>query len=162
MATEASAANPTVAADAGATAEKDPRSATGVMVTVSRSAWRPPWRFLVPFVVVHFLVSVRLSAAAFGQAMTRFETGAQPTFVELAVDLLSKVLNPLLPLAVKSKVLGAVLPGILGHLPGLASSVLWAFVVWWLVALGRRLKVRNSAERHHPFTPQDRPPPSPA
>ena len=132
------------------------------MVTGSRSAWRPPWRFFVPFVVVHFLVSVRLSAVAFGQAMTRFETGAEPTFVERAVDLLSKVLNPLLPLVAKSKVLGAVLPGILGHLPGLASSVLWAFVAWWLVALGRRLKVRNSVERHHPSSPQDRPPPAPA
>jgi hypothetical protein len=131
------------------------------MVTISRSAWRPPWRFFVPFVVVHFLVSVRLFAVAFDQAMTRFETGAEPEFVERAVDLLSNVLNPLLPLAVRSKVLGAVLPGILGHLPGLASSVLWAFVAWWLVVLGRRLKVHNSAE-HHPSSPQDRPPRSPA
>jgi hypothetical protein len=131
------------------------------MITVSRSAWRPPWGFFVPFVVVHFLVSVRLSSMAFVQGMTRFETGAEPTFVERAVDLLSKILNPLLPLAVKSKV-GALLPGILGHLPGLASSVLWAFVVWWLVALGRRLKVRNSAQRNHLSSPQDRPPPSPA
>jgi len=110
------------------------------MVTVSRSAWRPPWKFLVPFVVVHFLVSVRLYALAFGQAMNRLDTGAEPAFVERAVDLLSKVLNPLLPLAVKSKVLVTVLPGILGHLPGLASSVLWALVAWWLVAIGRRLK----------------------
>jgi hypothetical protein len=120
------------------------------MVTVSRSAWRPPWRFFVPFVVVHFLVSVRLSAMAFGHAMTRFETGAEPTLAERAVDSLSKVLNPLLPLAAESKVLGAALPGLLGHLPGLVSSVLWAFVAWWLVALGRRLKVRNSPEGHHP------------
>ena len=132
------------------------------MATVSRSVWRPPWRFFVPFVVVHFLVSVRLFAVAFGQAMTRFETGAEPTSVERAVDLLSMVLNPLLPLAVRSKVFGTVLSGLLGHLPGLASSVLWAFVAWWLVALGRRLKVRNSVERHHPSPPQDRPPPSPA
>jgi hypothetical protein len=111
------------------------------MITVSRSAWRPPWGFFVPFVVVHFLVSVRLSSMAFVQGMARFETGAEPTFVERAVDLLSKILNPLLPLAVKSK-LGALLPGILGHLPGLASSVLWAFVVWWLVA---RHRLRSAA-----------------
>jgi hypothetical protein len=109
------------------------------MVTVNSSAWRPPWKFIVPFVVVHFLVSVWLSAAAFGQAMTRFETGAEPTYAERAVDLLSKILNPLLPPA--AKFLGDVFPGILGHLPGLASSVLWAFVAWWLVALARRLKV---------------------
>lgn len=132
------------------------------MVTFSRSAWRPPWRFFVPFVVVHSLVSVRLFAVAFGQAMTRFETGAEPTFVERAVDLLSKILNPLLPLAAKSKVLGAVLPGVLGHVPGLASGVLWAFVAWWLVVLGRRLKVRDSVEQHYPSSPQDRPPPSQA
>jgi hypothetical protein len=120
------------------------------MVTVIRSAWRPPWRFLVPFVVVHSLVSIRLFAMAFGQAMTRFDTGAEPTFVERAVDLLANILNPLLPLAAKSKVLGTMLPGLLGHLPGLASGVLWAFVAWWLVALGRRLKVHDSAEQHHP------------
>jgi len=125
------------------------------MVTVSRSAWRPPWRFFVPFVVVHSLVSIRLSMVAFGQAMTRFETGAEPTLVERAVDVLSKVLNPLLPLAAESKVLGAVFPGILGHVPGLASGALWAFVAWRLVALGRRLKVRDSAEQHHPSSPQE-------
>ena len=77
---------------------------------------------------------------AFVYGMNRFETGAEPTLAERAVDSLSKVLNPLLPLAVESKVLGAALPGLLGHLPGLVSSVLWAFVVWWLVALGRRPK----------------------
>jgi len=118
------------------------------MITVSRSAWRPPWGFFVPFVVVHFLVSVWLSALAFGQGMTRFDTGAEPTFVERAVDLLSGIMNPLLPLAVRSG-LGALFPGLLGHLPGLASSILWAFVAWWLVAFGRRLKVRNSAQRNH-------------
>ena len=132
------------------------------MVTVSRSAWRPSWRFLVPFVVVHSLVSIWLFAVAFDQAMTRFDTGAEPTFVERAVDLLSKVLNPLLPLAAKSKGLGAVFPGLLGHVPGLASGVLWAFVAWWLVALGRRLNARDSPEQHYPPSPQDRPPPSPA
>jgi hypothetical protein len=131
------------------------------MVTVSRSSWRPPWWFFVPFVVVHFLVSVRLFGVAFVQGMTRFETGAETTPVEGAVALLSTVLNPLLPLAVRSKVLVPVLPGILGHLPGLASSVLWAFIAWWLVAFRRRLEVRNSAERHHASSPQDRPPASP-
>ena len=120
------------------------------MVTVNRSAWRPPWRFLVVFVVVHSLVSIWLFATAFGQAMTRFDTGAEPTLVERAVVLLSKVLNPLLPLAARSRVLADVFPGILGHVPGLVSGVLWAFVVWWLVALARRLKAREPDQNRKP------------
>ena len=116
------------------------------MVTVSRPAWLPPWSFFVPFVVVHSLVSIPLYGIAFSQAMTRFETGAEPTSVERAIDVLSKVLNPLLPLAARSRILGPMLPGVLGHVPGLVSGALWAFVTWWLVALGR--KIRGSAEQH--------------
>ena len=121
------------------------------MVTVIRPAWRPPWKFLVPFVAVHSLVSVWLSVVAFGQGMARLDTGAEPTFVERAVDFLSDlVLSPLFTLATKSTVIGAALPGLLGYVPVLANSVLWAFLAWWLIALGRRLQ-------RHPAAPQNPP-----
>ena len=116
------------------------------MVTVSRPAWRPPWRFLVPFALVHSLVTIWLFATAFSQGMNRFDTGGQPTFVENAVDFLWKVLaSPLFILVLKSRVIANALPGRLGWLPLLANSVLWAFLAWWLVTLGRRLTVRDPA-----------------
>jgi hypothetical protein len=129
----------------------------GVMVTVSRPGWRPPRRFLVPFVVVHSLVSIWLVVVAFGQGMTRFETGAEPTFVERTVDFLSGLLpSPLFTLVVKSKVLGAAFPGLLGWAPLLANSVLWAFLAWWLIAIGRRLTSRDSPlQGRHPSDPED-------
>lgn len=118
------------------------------MVTVTRPAWRPPWKFLVAFVVVHSLASVWFFGMAFGQSMARFDTGGKPTFGERAIDVLSDVLlSPLFTLATRSRALGAALPGLLGYVPLLANSVLWAFLAWWLLALGRRLTARNSVAR---------------
>ena len=115
------------------------------MATVSWPAWRPPWRFLVPFVVVHSIVSVLVFSVAFTQGMARFDTGGEPRVVERAADFVSEILlSPLFTLVTKSRVLQAAFPGVLGWAPLLANSVLWAFLAWWLIALGRRLGVRDS------------------
>lgn len=119
------------------------------MVTVSRPAWCPPWRFLVPFVATHSLASLGLFLVAFGQGMARLDTGGEPTFIERAASSLSKLLlSPLFILTTRSKALRAVFPGLLAYVPLLANSVLWAFLVWWLIAFGRRFMIRDSP-RHH-------------
>ena len=115
------------------------------MTTASGPAWRPPWRFLIPFVVVHSVVSVWVFLVAFTRGMARLDTGGEATFVERAADFLSQILlSPLFMLVTKSKVLGAAFPGVLGWAPLLANSILWAFLAWWLIALARRLTVRDS------------------
>lgn len=112
------------------------------MATVSALAWRPPWKFLVPFVVVHNIVSVSVFLAAFTRGMARFDTGGEPTFVERAADFLSEILlSPLFMLVTSSRVLRAAFPGVLGWAPLLANSILWAFLAWWLK---RRNRPRNS------------------
>ena len=113
------------------------------MVTVSRPAWCPPRRFLVPFVATHSLVSVWLFLVAFERGMARLDTGGEPTVIERAASLLSKLLlSPLFTLVTNSKVLRAVFPGLLAYVPLLANGVLWAFLVWWLILLSRRFMIR--------------------
>ena len=111
----------------------------------SSPAWRPPWRSLIPFVIVHSIVSVSVLLVAFTQGMARFDTGSEPSLVERAADFLSEILlSPLFMLVTNSRVLRAAFPGVLGWAPVLANSILWSFVAWWLIALGRRLTVRDS------------------
>src|SRR6185295_18477404 len=118
------------------------------MANISRPAWRPPWKFLLPFVAVHASLSVGLFAIAFSQGMDRFDSGLPATFGEKTIELVSGILlSPIFKLSIHSRLLIALLPGRLGYLPMLANSVLWAFLTWWLLAILAR---RYSASSHPP------------
>lgn len=118
------------------------------MASTDRHAWHPPWRFFLPFVIAHSCLSVGLSLAAFTNGMDRFDSGLPPTFLEKVVETLSDVfLSPLFKLAIKSRLLGELFSGRLGYLLFVANSVLWAFLVWWLLAF----LARSSAARPRPL-----------
>src|SRR5262245_16636601 len=106
------------------------------MANISRPVWRPPRKFLLPYVAVHASLSVWLAAIAFTQGMDRFESGLPATFGEKTIELVSGILlSPVFKLATKSRLLRDLFPGLLGYLPMLANSVLWAFLTWWLLAI---------------------------
>jgi len=118
------------------------------MASTDRHAWYPPWRFFLPFVIAHSCLSVGLSLAAFTDGMDRFDSGLPPTFLEKVVETLSDVfLSPLFKLSIKSRLLGELFPGRLGYLLFVANSVLWAFLVWWLLAF----LARSFAARPRPL-----------
>jgi len=115
------------------------------MANTSRPSWRPSWRFLLPYVAVHGALSAWLLVLAFSQGMDRFESGKPPTFAERAIEMLSDLLlSPVFKLTVKSRLLSGLLPGLLGWLPVLANSVVWAFLTWWLLAAVTRHFGRRS------------------
>ena len=107
------------------------------MANISRPAWRPPWKFLLPFVAVHASLSVWLFAIALTQESS--DSGLPATFGEKTIELVSDILlSPVFKLAIGSGLLGNLFPGLLGYLPILANSVLWAFLAWWLLAIRAR------------------------
>ena len=84
----------------------------------------------------------------FSRAMGRLDSGLPPSWSDSLVARLSNVfLSPLFVLMARSNVGGVVFSGILGYLPLLANSVLWALGAWWLLQLARRLGARRSSPR---------------
>jgi hypothetical protein len=68
--------------------------------------------------------------------MDRFDSGLPATFGEKTIELVSGILlSPVFKLATESRLLRDLFPGLLGYLPMLANSVLWAFLTWWLLAI---------------------------
>jgi hypothetical protein len=113
------------------------------------AGWLPPRLFFVVFVLVHSAVSVWLSLLTFSAGMARFESGASPTVKERLIEHASTVLlSPIFTLALRSHIATTLLPGLLGYLPVLANSALWAVVAWWLIRLidHLRLKQRTAAD----------------
>ena len=112
------------------------------MANTSRPPWRPPWKFLLPFTAVHAVLSFSLTFLAFKWTMDRFDSGLPPTFADKAVEVVSQFLiSPIFKLISRSTLSRELFSGLLGYLPLLANSVLWAFLTWWLV-LGARHFVR--------------------
>ena len=90
-------------------------------------------KFLLIFTVVHALASVFTFVGLFTLGMGRFDTGAEAGVAETALSYASQaLLFPLVTLIFGLDGAGSVLPGLLGWLPILFNSLLWAFVAWWL------------------------------
>lgn len=75
--------------------------------------------------VAHYVFSMSMFMAAFGTSMDRMDTGRTATLAEQAISLFSQVL--LLPLAspLVKAVPGDWFPGLWGHLPFVANSLIW-------------------------------------
>jgi hypothetical protein len=103
----------------------------------SRSTVWPPKRFLLFFVLLHSATSVSLSLLLFRLGMARFDTGAPQPAAEAALEYLCRTLqSPLFALVGNGDPL---FWGLIGYIPLLANSTLWALCVWWAIALGRRV-----------------------
>ena len=71
--------------------------------------------------------------------MDRFDTGGPATALERFACAMAAVLaSPIATLVLHSKFASTLFPGLLGYLPVLANSLLWAVAAWWLLAFGRR------------------------
>jgi hypothetical protein len=76
--------------------------------------------------------------------MDRFDSGLPPTSADKAVEALSDfLLSPVFKLMTRSILFGELFSGLLGYLPLLANSVLWAFLAWWLLVSVRHLVARQ-------------------
>jgi hypothetical protein len=107
-------------------------------------AWHPPTKFFWWFVALHAGVSAVSLLWAFSLSMSRFDTGAPPTTTESAVAVVSTILSsPLFTTLQHWQRANTLFPGLLGWLPLIANSALWACGVWWLTRLGRRLLPRT-------------------
>ena len=116
------------------------------MANVNRVWWLPSRRYLVSFVFIHATSSVGAFLICFDQGMDRFDTGASPTaFEHLACGMGAVLLSPIATLIVRWEFAPIYFPGLLGYLPVLANSLVWAVAAWWLLALGRRRWHRAAA-----------------
>lgn len=78
----------------------------------------------------HLLVTVISFLISFGSSMSRFDTGAAASVGERVASLTFEVLHwPIVPLCM---VLPIPLPGLIGWLPFLLNSALWAFCLYWI------------------------------
>jgi hypothetical protein len=112
--------------------------------------WWPHRLFFVSFVVAHAATSIGLFMLDFSRGMSRFDSGLPPSWVDSLLSRLSNVfLSPLFLLVARSWIGNTVFSGILGYLPLLANSVLWALGAWWLLQLARRLAARRSGTRDY-------------
>jgi hypothetical protein len=105
--------------------------------------WRlvPPKGFLFLFALGHSAISVWLFLRSFTLGMARLDSGASPTVTQNLTDRLSHILlSPLFMFVARSELGTALLPGLLGWLPLVANSALWAVATWWLLQLLKRLR----------------------
>jgi len=102
--------------------------------------------FVLIFAVLHCITSLWLFFLDFGRALSHIDSPRTPTLGERVVSGPSTLLlSPIVPLAASSKQISSLFPGLLGYVPWVANSVLWAFLTWWLIVLGRRLGARRLA-----------------
>ena len=106
---------------------------------MDRVRWLPSRNYLLAFMAIHAVSSVGAFLICFDQGMDRFDTGGQATaFERLACAMAAVLLSPICTLMVRWKFASILFPGLLGYVPVLANSLVWAAAAWWLLALGRR------------------------
>lgn len=104
----------------------------------------PSRRFLFIFVPLHAAASWALFLSVFSMSMNRFDTGGPKSLLETALETSSNVLlSPVFIAVTASDRLRPLFPGLLGYLPLLLNSFVWAVLVWLLAAAASRLKAFN-------------------
>ena len=99
--------------------------------------WRPRLRILFILAAIHFGLTIGTSLRAFGMSMDRFDTGHPKTLAETTLENVAAVLrSPMEQWLEGSDLPQLLLPGLLGYLPFLLNSLLWAGAVWLLLCLG--------------------------
>jgi hypothetical protein len=104
---------------------------------------------------VHFAATVGLLLFVFGAGMSRFDTGAEPGWLEAACrHLLSALGFPVLTLLGGRT--SVRFPGLWGYVPFVANSVLWSVALLSVAESVRRLRTRRpttSTSRHGNLEP---------
>ena len=124
------------------------RSSCSSLVSIALSmqslSFLPSRRFLFIFVPLHAAASWALLLSAFSMGMSRLDTGEPKSLLETALETSSNVLlNPVFMAVTTSARLGPLFPGLLGYLPLLLNSLVWAVFIWFLAAAASRLKAFN-------------------
>jgi hypothetical protein len=103
--------------------------------------WMPSKSFFFAFVIVHAGTSVALFLCDLSLGMARFDSDLPPSGFERFVSIASTVLtSPVFTAATRCDRLAVLFPGLLGWLPLVANSALWAVVSWWCVVALSRLR----------------------
>ena len=111
---------------------------------MDRTLWLPSGMYLLSFVVVHATLSVGVFLMCFSQSMARLDTGeSAKVFEHLACGVAAVLLSPIGTLIVRWKFASTLFPGLLGYLPVLANSLLWA-VAGRVLILGWRRRHKSS------------------
>jgi hypothetical protein len=80
----------------------------------------------------------------FGKSMERFDSGEARSAAEALLDATANtMLNPLFWLLSESDIGVVLFPGLLGYIPILANSAIWALAAWWLIVSSQRLLART-------------------
>jgi hypothetical protein len=117
--------------------------------------WIPSKLFFFAFVIVHAGTSLALFFRDFSLEMARLDSGLPPSGVDRLVSSASIVLlSPVFTAATRSDRIAVFFPGLLGWLPLVANSALWAVVSWWCVVALSRL--RRTRATHDLFAPKVR------
>jgi hypothetical protein len=98
-----------------------------------------PKRFVILFTLVHGIASVAAFASSFTLEAQRFDSGASASRGEVLLTTISDIL--LFPIFTGFlRLPSAQFFCVLGWLPVVANSVLWAFFVWLLFASVQRMR----------------------
>jgi hypothetical protein len=103
--------------------------------------WMPSKSFFFVFTIVHAGTSVALFFRDLSLVMARFDSGLPPSSVEQIISSASTALLwPVFTAATRSSRIVVLFPGILGWVPLVANSALWAVASWWCVVALSRLR----------------------
>jgi hypothetical protein len=103
--------------------------------------WMPSKSFFFAFAIVHAVTSAALFLWAFSLGMAHLDSGLPTSDFERLVSSASTVLlSPVFTVATRSNRIAVFFPGLLGWLPLIANSALWAVVSWWCVVALSRLR----------------------
>ena len=119
-------------------------SPASIALSMQSLSFLPSRRFLSIFVPLHAAASWALFLSAFSIGMRRFDTGGPKSLLETALETSSNVLlSPVFTAVTASDQLRPLFPRLLGYLPLLVNSLVWAVLVWLLAAAASRLKTFN-------------------
>jgi|SRR6185312_14484626 len=87
-------------------------------------------RITLVIAILHLVVSVALTATTYALSMDRFDADAPPTPAERIIEVCLQVLCfPIVRWAMASRVR---FPGLIGYLPFIVNSLLWATAISWI------------------------------
>ena len=91
---------------------------------------------LISLTLIHAIVSFGVFLKDFSAGMSRFDTGQLPSLGEKTLGIFSTILlYPIFyPLSKwGGKIFLNIFPGILGYIPLLFNSFIWALAIYWVI-----------------------------
>ena len=101
------------------------------------------FKILISLTLIHATISVILFLKSFTYGMNSFETGEFPSVSGKILELISTIfLCPLFyPLSKwGGKGTHNIFPGLLGYIPLIINSIIWAIIIYWIMKKLRLIK----------------------